>query len=148
MRIERLTEFYIPEVERLEKLCFSVPWSHSTLMREIKNPMCVYLAAVDNLLLLGYAGMQTVLDEGYINNIAVSPAHRRQGVGGALIYELIRRAKELELSFVSLEVRESNAPAIALYEKFGFSAVGRRSGYYEKPREDAIIMTLFLDKKD
>ena len=93
---------------------------------------------------LGYVGMMFVLDEGYISNVAVSPEHRRQGIASALIGELLRRAEELRLSFVTLEVRESNAPAIALYERFGFAPVGRRKGYYDAPKEDAILMTRFL----
>ena len=148
MQIERLEEFFVPQVEELERLCFSLPWSHATLIREIRDPGCVYLAAADGAELLGYAGMQTVLDEGYINNIAVSPQHRRRGVASALLSALTARARELELSFLTLEVRAGNAPAIALYEKFGFAAVGTRRGYYEKPREDALLMTLFFKTDD
>ena len=148
MQIERLEEFFVPQVEELERLCFSLPWSHATLIREIRDPGCVYLAAADGAELLGYAGMQTVLDEGYINNIAVSPQHRRRGVASALLSALTARARELELSFLTLEVRAGNAPAISLYEKFGFAAVGTRRGYYEKPREDALLMTLFFKTDD
>ena len=83
-------------------------------------------------------------DEGYISNVAVDPEHRRQGIGGALIAELVRRAQERSLVFLTLEARESNAPARALYAQHGFSDVGVRKNYYEKPREDAILMTLFL----
>ena len=85
-----------------------------------------------------------MLDEGNLDNIAVAPAYRRQGVAAALIETLLRRARELSLACVMLEVRQSNAPAIALYESFGFAPVGKRKGYYEKPREDAVLMTLFL----
>ena len=80
----------------------------------------------------------------YISNVAVSPDHRRQGIASTLIEALLRRAEELQLSFVTLEVRESNAPAIALYGRFGFTPVGRRKGYYDAPKEDAILMTRLL----
>ena len=148
MQIKPLDEFFVPQVEELEGLCFSLPWSHATLIREIRDPGCVYLAAADGAVLLGYAGMQTVLDEGYINNIAVSPQHRREGVASALLSTLILKARELDLSFLTLEVRAGNAPARALYEKFGFTAVGTRRGYYKKPREDAQLMTLFFNTQN
>ena len=93
---------------------------------------------------LGYAGVNTVLDEGYINNVAVAPQFRRQGVADELIAALVRfgRAK---LAFLTLEVRASNAPAIALYAKHGFREAGRRKNYYDDPKEDAILMTLEFD---
>ena len=85
--------------------------------------------------------MRTVLDEGYISNIAVSPALRRQGVGMALVQALQREGKTRGLSFLTLEVRVGNREARRLYERAGFREVGLRPGYYEKPREDALLMT-------
>ena len=85
-----------------------------------------------------------VLDEGYISNVAVSPEHRRKGIADRLIRELMTRAGQLELAFVTLEVRESNAPAAELYKKHGFVKVGQRKNYYDLPKEDAILMTKFL----
>jgi ribosomal-protein-alanine N-acetyltransferase len=90
---------------------------------------------------LGYAGLETVLDEGYITNIAVRPDARRQGVASALLGVFLRFSGAHKLSFLTLEVRESNAAAIALYAGHGFSAVGRRKNYYDDPREDAVLMT-------
>ena len=95
----------------------------------------------------GYAGLMHVLDEGYINNVAVDPALRRRGTADALLDELERRCRALCLSFATLEVRAGNAPAIALYEKHGYRSVGLRRRYYEKPVEDAVIMTLELQAK-
>ena len=89
-------------------------------------------------------GCQTVLDEGYITNVAVSPACRRQGIGRALIEELKKRAAQSGLSFVTLEARASNAPAIALYEGAGFRQVGVRRNFYTAPAEDAVLMTHYL----
>ena len=89
-------------------------------------------------------GCQTVLDEGYITNVAVSPDCRRQGIGRALIAELAERAKRAGLAFVTLEVRASNTPAIALYEGAGFKPVGVRKNFYTAPSEDAVLMTLYL----
>ena len=132
-------------VERIEKLCFSLPWTREQLSRQLRDSQHEFLAALSSAgEVLGYVGMTYVLDEGYISNVAVAPEHRRRGIAAALIGELLRRSQALELSFVTLEVRESNAPAIALYRKFGFSPVGLRKNYYEKPRENAILMTTFL----
>ena len=91
--------------------------------------------------LLGYAGLLVVLDEGYITNVAVRPAYRRQGIASDLLGVFERFARGHQLTFLTLEVRASNAPAIALYEKYGFQRAGVRPNYYQSPREDAIIMT-------
>ena len=104
----------------------------------------VVVAEGENGTVLGYAGLQTVLDEGYINNVAVDPRFRRQGVAGQLV-EAFLRFGAARLAFLTLEVRASNAPAIALYEKYGFAQAGRRRDYYDDPREDALLMTLRFD---
>ncbi|MBO7739195.1 MAG: ribosomal protein S18-alanine N-acetyltransferase [Oscillospiraceae bacterium] len=147
MELVKLTEAHIPQMVELEKICFSLPWTADMIRSELNNPSCLYLAAVDGDTLVGYIGVQTVLDEGYINNVAVRPEYRRKGIAAALISLLIDEARAIGLAFMTLEVRESNAPAIALYEKLGFTTVGRRKNYYEKPREDAILMTIFFTKE-
>lgn len=128
----------IPAIAALERECFSDPWPADMLAR-MRERITV---AADGAEVLGYLVLSRVLDEGNIDNVAVAPAHRRQGVADALIGAAVRHAREGDLSFLTLEVRASNTPAIALYEKHGFREVGRRRGYYEKPREDAILMTL------
>jgi len=147
MELVKLTEDHISQMVELEKICFSLPWTAELIRSELNNPSCLYLAAVDGDTLAGYIGIQTVLDEGYINNVAVRPEYRRRGIAAALISLLIEQARAIGLAFMTLEVRESNAPAIALYEKLGFTTVGRRKNYYEKPREDAILMTIFFTKE-
>lgn len=147
MELVKLTEAHIPQMVELEKICFSLPWTADMIKSELNNPSCLYLAAVDGDTLVGYIGVQTVLDEGYINNVAVRPEYRRQGIAAALISLLVEQARAIGLAFMTLEVRESNAPAISLYEKLGFTTVGRRKNYYEKPREDAILMTIFFTKE-
>lgn len=147
MELVKLTEAHIPQMVELEKICFSMPWTADMIRSELNNPSCLYLAAVDGDTLVGYIGVQTVLDEGYINNVAVRPEYRRRGIAAALISLLAEQARAIGLAFMTLEVRESNAPAIALYEKLGFTTVGRRKNYYEKPREDAILMTIFFTKE-
>ena len=136
---------HIAEINELEKLCFSLPWSRQALISQLPDDMHMFIAAIgDDGQVLGYVGMMYVLDEGYISNVAVSPEHRRLGIADALINALIDRANEKSLSFVTLEVRKSNVPAIELYIKNGFSEVGQRKNYYTKPTEDAILMTRFL----
>ncbi len=112
------------------------------LREELWNDSAVVIVAegADGTV-LGYAGLQTVLDEGYLNNVAVAPRFRRQGVADELIAAFVRFG-QARLAFLTLEVRASNAAAIALYEKHGFQPVGRRKDYYDDPAEDAVLMTL------
>ena len=140
---------HIDAIEAMEKQCFSVPWTREMLIKQLPDDMHIFLAAVDdNGEAVGYVGLMNVLDEGYISNVAVSPEMRRQGIGDMLIDELILRARAKKLSFVTLEVRESNLAAQMLYEKHGFTEVGRRRNYYVRPTEDAILMTRFIDEEE
>jgi ribosomal-protein-alanine N-acetyltransferase len=134
----------ILRLEELEQLCFSVPWTAETLLRELGGEGRIFLAAECEGVLAGYMGLQYVLDEGYITNVAAAPEFRQRGIASALIAEMVSRAWALGLSFLTLEVRESNSPARALYMKHGFKEEGRRRAYYENPVEDAILMTKFL----
>ncbi|MEA4932667.1 MAG: ribosomal protein S18-alanine N-acetyltransferase [Lawsonibacter sp.] len=132
---------HVPQIAALEKECFSAPWSEATLAEELFNPQASFLVAEDDEgNILGYAGLHVVLDEGYIDNIAVEPDARRHGVASALL-DVYCRFGAANLSFLTLEVRVSNLPAICLYEKHRFQRVGLRPGYYQLPREDAVIMT-------
>lgn len=140
-----VTAAHIPQIEELERRCFSMPWTAEQLESQLKDAQHEFIAAVSpDGKILGYVGMMVVLDEGYISNVAVSPEHRRQGIADALIDHLCAICETLKLSFVTLEVRAGNVPAIALYEKHGFHRVGLRKGYYERPKEDALLMTKFF----
>ena len=145
--IQDVREEQLDQIEQLEQLCFSVPWPRDALRRQLPDDNHVFLAATDGERVLGYVGMMFVLDEGYISNVAVAPAFRRRGIADALIVELLRRADALSLSFVTLEVREHNIPAISLYENCGFVRVGLRKNYYQKPCENAVLMTRYLEKQ-
>lgn len=134
----------IPALEKLEQQCFSVPWTKEQLIAQLPDGTHRFLVAERGGELLGYVGMMFVLDEGYISNVATAPSARRNGIGRALISALLKQAEELALSFVTLEVRRSNEPAKALYAQQGFLAVGERRDYYQRPKEDAILMTKFL----
>ena len=142
VRIVPMTADHLDEVAELERVCFTTPWSRNMLAEELDNYLSAFLVALDdNDNVAGYAGLQAVLDEGYITNVAVRPDCRRQGIAGKLLQVFLDFAKGNHLAFLSLVVRASNYDAIALYGSRGFRSVGRRKNYYEHPREDAIIMT-------
>ncbi|MGI6027850.1 MAG: ribosomal protein S18-alanine N-acetyltransferase [Candidatus Heteroscillospira sp.] len=136
----------IPRIAEIEKRCFSTPWSEDMLRIQLREGY-VFLVCEDGGETAGYVGLQYVLDEGYISNVAVAPESRRRGIASALLCELDRRAEKLSLSFASLEVRASNAAAIALYTARGYENVGLRKSYYENPREDALIMTKYYGER-
>lgn len=136
---------HLSQVAQLERECFSAPWSEEMLADVLYDPQASFIVAEDGEGgVLGYAGLHAVLDEGYIDNVAVEQAARRHGVADALL-DVFCRFGQAHLAFLTLEVRASNAPAIALYQKHGFQEVGRRKGYYNNPKEDAILMTKEFD---
>lgn len=142
VRIVPMNADHLDEVAELERICFSVPWSRNMLAEELDNLLSAFLVALDdNDKVVGYAGVQIILDEGYITNVAVRPECRRQGIAAKLLQVFLDFAAANKLAFLTLEVRASNYDAIALYGSRGFRSVGRRKNYYEHPREDAIIMT-------
>lgn len=146
VRIVPMTGDHLDEVAELERICFTTPWSRNMLVEELQNDCAAFLVALDDEdHVAGYAGLLVVLDEGYITNVAVRPEYRRRGVAGKLLRVFLDFAKAHQLAFLTLEVRASNAPAMALYEGLGFRDVGRRKNYYEHPREDAVIMTKEFD---
>ena len=134
--------------EELERLCFSLPWTREQLMGQLPDADHEFLLAEYDGAVTGYIGMMCVLDEGYISNVAVSPDYRRRGIGRLLVSEMLSRAEKKKLSFATLEVREHNESAIALYASAGFCPVGRRKNYYERPREDALLMTKTFNKEE
>ncbi len=135
--IDTLKSEYIDGVERLEKLCFSRPWSRGDLAAQLDSDTSHFYVALSDGEVVGYMGLQIFSREGYVTNVAVLPDYRRQGIAA----KLIERAVQNDMDFITLEVRKSNAPAIALYEKAGFENVGIRPNYYSAPDEDALIMT-------
>lgn len=142
MTVVPMEERHLAALAEIEKACFHAPWSVDMLREELGKGL--FLVAEQDGTAVGYAGCRTVLDEGYITNVAVSPDCRRQGIGRTLIEELKKRAAQSGLSFITLEARASNAPAIALYEGAGFRQVGVRRDFYTAPAEDAVLMTYYL----
>ena len=127
-------------VEKVEKASFSVPWSRKSFWEEAANERTYYLLALDNEKVIAYVGTWILDDEAQITNVAVAPEYRNRGVGTRLLRKLIFEAKKRGAARMTLEVRPSNASAIALYKKFGFQDFGRRPHYYIDNNEDAIIM--------
>ena len=133
--------------DHLERICFSRPWSRKMLAEELENQCAAFLVAEDSVSgrVLGYAGLMVVADEGYITNVAVFPEYRRQGIAAQILQVFVQFAEANRLAFLTLEVRPSNAAAIALYQGFGFEEVGRRKNYYDLPKEDALILTKYFE---
>ncbi len=135
-----MTAEHILGIAELEKICFSDPWSKKSISTELDNPLSSWIVAIDDGNVVGYIGAQSVLDGADIMNVAVSPGYRNRGVATELIEKMIAILAQKGVISLCLEVRISNLPAISLYEKLGFSIVGRRPGYYRAPKEDAYIM--------
>lgn len=140
MIIEKLQKKHLNGVLLLEKMCFSNPWSYEDLERQLELETSHFSVAVENGEVLGYMGLQIFSKEGYVTNIAVHPKYRRRGIAEALIDFQLKN----EMTFITLEVRESNFPAIELYSKKGFAEIGKRPDFYTNPLEDALIMTKSL----
>ena len=140
MTVTKMEPAHVPAAARLERLCFSAPWSERELLSALEMPGSVYFAALEGDELCGYAGMYTAAELGEINNIAVDPEYRRRGVATALLSALCAHARKAGLSKLTLEVRASNFAALSLYGKNGFYRVGQRRGYYTAPKEDAVLL--------
>ena len=140
MKIIPMTDAHVDAVAALEAICFADPWSANSVASELTNPLSCWLVALAADTVVGYIGSQTVMGETDMMNVAVRPDHRRKGIAESLIRALVQKLKECESHCLTLEVRASNAPAIALYEKLGFTEAGRRRNYYRNPKEDALIL--------
>ena len=145
VRIVPMCADHLDELEKLERISFSRPWSKKMLAEELENQCAAFLVALCGTQVVGYAGLLVVADEGYITNVAVFPAYRRRGVARQLIDVFDRFARGNHLAFLTLEVRPSNEAAIALYQGAGFREAGRRKNYYDLPKEDALILTKEYD---
>lgn len=142
MKIKPFEKKYLDDVYEIEKICFSNPWSKEDLERQIDTETSHFLVADMDGRAVGYMGLQIFAGEGYVTNVAVLPEYRGQGIAKALITEQMKN----DMEFITLEVRESNTPAIHLYTKSGFEKVGVRPDFYSDPTENAVIMTKYMNK--
>lgn len=145
-----MAERHIPALAELERLCFSEPRSAALLRGELTNPLARFFVAEytgdsGEPEIAGYAGMQSIVGECYVDNIAVFPALRGRGIGRALTEALLAAAAEEHSAFLTLEVRRSNQAAIGLYRSLGFEEVGERKNFYRNPTENALLMTHYFD---
>ncbi|MDD6263011.1 MAG: ribosomal protein S18-alanine N-acetyltransferase [Clostridiales bacterium] len=144
--VSDLTPFRIPDAAALERASFSSPWSENALREELNSPYANYFCVTSDGRLAGYGGFLSLSGEGEITRIAVFPEFRRKGFAAMLMHRIMSRAAELNIGTMFLEVRESNAPAISLYRKFGFEQVGLRPDYYSLPKEAAVLMSADISK--
>lgn len=135
-----MTEADVPVVAEIEKICFRSPWSKRMLKEELRNSLAkYYVMELDNAL-IAYAGMWVYFDEAHVTNVAVLPEYRRRGYGRQLMLLSMQAALEADATQMTLEVRQSNLAAQAMYFQLGFTLSGKRKGYYEDTKEDALIL--------
>lgn len=140
VRIENMKQHHLDGVVKIENICFANPWSKTDLERQLNLDTSHFAVATLDGNVVGYMGLQIFCGEGYVTNVAVLPEYRRQGIAKMLIEKQLQNV----MSFITLEVRESNLPAIKLYESCGFENVGIRPKFYSNPTENAIIMTKYF----
>ncbi|MGE0704781.1 MAG: ribosomal protein S18-alanine N-acetyltransferase [Vicinamibacterales bacterium] len=132
----------ISAILEVEEASFTNPWTREMYLAELQHPEVSFIYAARDRArqIVGFCAFWRVLDELHINNLAVSPSHRREGVASALLAAVLREGTRAGASRATLEVRRSNTAAIQLYKRFGFSVAGVRAGYYTHPDEDALIL--------
>ena len=141
MKINRMEKAHIAQVANIEKSIFSIPWSEDAFEKSNLSDDTIYLVAVEQDKVIGYCGVYISFEVGNITNVAVDANFRKKHVATALIEELIYLCKGKKMTQIVLEVRETNVPAIKLYEKLGFVEMGIRKNFYKKPTENALIMS-------
>lgn len=137
----------LAEVHAIEVRSFPNPWHKTTFLGEIQNRSIAYpyvAVSEPERAIIGYIMFWLIEDEGQINNIAVHPDFRGKGIGEEILRFALDKMRHLGGTFVTLEVRQSNAAAIALYQKMGFTLLGVRERYYQNPTEDAQVLSLDL----
>ncbi len=145
IKIRKITLSDSDAIAEIEAVCFGPnAWSLSSVTEFIKNEYSHALIAECDGAVIGYAGALVVYGDADIVNVAVMPEHRRRGIAERLLASLEADCRLSDTETMFLEVRSKNAPAIALYEKLGFSAVGVRRAYYTSPTDDAIVMSKIL----
>lgn len=140
MIIRELAAEDAEEVSRIEQETFSMPWQAQDFLEMVEADYAYYYVAEENGEIAGCCGIRNMAGEGEITNVVVAEKFRRRGIGRALMEYMLKEARLHGMESATLEVRVSNKPAISLYESLGFRGEGVRPNFYEKPREDALIM--------
>ncbi len=144
MIVRRMTDADVAQAEAIEKSTFSMPWSYDSILRACRDDNYICIVCEESNQILGYCLMWTSFDEGNITNVAVAHEWRGQGIGTSIMQAVEQEGTKAGIKIFFLEVRESNAGAIHLYEKCGYKQLGIRKNFYEKPVENAIIMSRIL----
>ena len=130
----------VEAVSKIESEAFSMPWSARDFLEMVEADYAYYYVAEADGNLAGCCGIRNMAGEGEITNVVVAADYRKTGIGRKMMEYMVERAKENGMGDCTLEVRVSNQPAIRLYESLGFKGEGVRPGFYDKPKEDALIM--------
>ena len=139
--LSEIDQKFLSQLRAIDCACLGDFWSLEAYQREIDNPSSLVLGlTTEHHELLGFGCLWSVLEEAHITVLAVRPEYQGQGFGKAIVWGLLKKARDRNLEWATLEVRESNHIAIALYENFGFKEIGRRPTYYEVTGEDALML--------
>lgn len=141
--VKKAEQCHVPQIAEIEKKSIPQPWSEAAFAAALEDEKAVTLVAFCGDVLCGFITGVYLLDTADIYSIAVSENYRKKGVGKRLLEEFFKQLPD-DVQAVNLEVRESNSPAIKLYEKTGFQSVGLRKNFYQDPRENAVLMTKIL----
>lgn len=138
-KIEKIDLDDIIEIEELTNP--SHHWSRNSFENEIENKLANYKCSLTPQgVITGFYGFWQIIEEAHITTFSVHPNFRRQGIAKFMMLDLINECYKKKIKYITLEVRESNVPAISLYDKFGFSTIGTRKNYYQDNNENALIM--------
>lgn len=148
IRIRPMTLADLPAAVAIEAASFSQPWSVQSFAAELEKPHAVCFVAAMGEEIVGWAGLESLFGEAEVTNIAVAPAHRGKGIGKRLTAALLAHSRLQGDTLLGLEVRPSNAAAISLYEGLGFVLIGKRPGFYDFPREDALLYRYIFSKEE
>jgi ribosomal-protein-alanine N-acetyltransferase len=139
--LSEIDQKFLSQLKEIDCVCLGDFWSLEAYQREIDNPnSCVLGLTTENHELLGFGCLWSVLEEAHITVLAVRPEYQGQGLGKAIVWGLLKKSRDRQLEWATLEVRDSNYVAIGLYDSFGFKEIGRRANYYEATGEDALIL--------
>lgn len=130
----------VPKVAELERMIFTDPWSENVYRETLKIDGVIYLVIIENNEIIGVAGVRNILGDGEITNVMITPEYRGKGYSRVLLESLMDEGCKIGITDFTLEVRAGNEVAINLYKSLGFESSGIRPGFYEHPKEDAMIM--------
>lgn len=137
--IVKMAEEHIDAMAELEKISFSTPWSKNAFVNAFNDSNYRYYVAIKDGIVVGMAGLIVSFEEADITNVAVAPAYKRQGIANSILTHIFSDSNNDDIKAYTLEVRKNNIAARRLYEKQGFINEGERPGFYDNPKEDAVI---------